>query len=660
MPIMPVLQEVLLLLLVALGNAWLFSWLRMSPIIGYLVSGMIVGPYGLHLMHSHQQVEVMAELGVILLLFTIGLEFSFSRIIKLKGLLLRCGLLQVGATTALVWLILQLMGLPLGTAAALGMAFALSSTAIVLKMLLEKGLMDTPYGRICLAILLFQDLCVVLFILILPLLAGGQGDFSWLALARAGLILGGLYLFARYALHPLIRSMLRTRAPELFRLTILALVMGTAWLTAEAGLSLALGAFVAGLALAESEYAHQVLADIIPFRDAFLALFFISIGMLVDVSLLMEYSGTILLGLLLLSVLKVVVASVAAKQSGYHLKTALLSGIMLFQVGEFSFVLLKQALDEGVLATQHYQMALSIVALSMLLTPMVLSRAEQVAGWLTRVARRKAFAKHLEEEAPINAAELENHIIVAGYGVSGQNVSKILRQVNIPYIPLELNYEVVQRARSMGERIVYGDVAMPEVLTGVGLKRARALVLCLNDPAALARAVRAARTLRKDIYILARTRFVKEIDYLTQLGADEVVPDEFEASLQLGANLLRRFQVPEGQTLKLLSGLRHEHYEGLRTPMLPPATLGNYLSLLEGGQVEFQAVPHDSPWVGRTLAELELPHHLHAMIVGVLRDDKVEYAPQADYCLAGGDILVLLGNSDNLPQVRELLHGHGM
>jgi monovalent cation:H+ antiporter-2, CPA2 family len=649
------LQDILILLSLALANAFLFSRLKLSPIIGYLTTGLLVGPYGFHLIQGVHEVEMMAEIGVIMLLFTIGLEFSFTRILRLKGMMVKSGLTQVVLTGLLIYGLALGFGLSAKTSGVLGMALALSSTAIVLKLLLERGETNSAHGRISLAILLFQDLCVIFFLVAVPLLAGEAKEMSLLGLLKAAALMGGLFIFSRYLLQPLLRGVLRTRAPELFRLTILALVLGTAWITQEAGLSLALGAFLAGLALAESDYSHQVLADIIPFRDAFLAIFFISMGMLVNASSLVADWPLILGGFLVLSLVKIFAATVAALWSRYPLRVALLSGLILFQVGEFSFILLRQAMALEVMSEGIYQVTLAIVSLSMMATPLIVARASVVAATFAALLGRRA--EKWPEEEQERTGNLEGHVIIAGYGLSGRNVAKVLRQMRIPYIHIEINGEVVRRARMAGEFIIYGDATSQTVLEGVGIKKARALVLAINDPSALARSIQAARALSQDLYILARTRFVLELDYLTSLGADEVIPDEFEASLQMAACLLRRFAFSEGRTLKLIAALRQEHYGGLRESGTPPTDLSGYLSVLKEGQIEFQAVPEGSPCLGKSLADLQFRTRTGAMVVGVIRKERILYSPTADLRLETGDTLMLLGSAEDVDRARELLYG---
>ena len=652
------LRDILVLLSMAVFNAFLFSRLRLSPIIGYLVTGLLIGPYGFNLLGSIHEVEIMAEIGVILLLFTIGLEFSISRMARLKGLMLKSGLLQVFLTTGLVFGIALLFHVDWRPALALGMAMALSSTAIVLKLLLESGEVDAAHGRVSLAVLLCQDLCVIGFLLLLPLLGGDFVQPSLLGFLRSVAMIGGLFLFARHLLQPLLRNVLKTRSAELFRLMILTLVLGTAWVTFEAGLSLALGAFLAGLALAESDYSHQVLSDVIPFRDAFLAIFFISMGMLVDVRILLDDWPIILAGFILVVLLKIVATTIATLWSQYPLRIALTAGLILFQVGEFSFILMKKALVLNVIPETLYQTTLSIIALTMMITPFVVERAPAMAVRISGWCGRKP--EEWTDEEKERTGNLEGHVIIAGYGLTGKNIARVLREMRIPYLHIELNGEIVRRARQGGEFIVYGDATSPIVLEGVGIERARALVVAINDPSALTRVIRATRELNDSIYILARTRFILEMDDLLAQGADEVIPDEVEASLQMATVLLRQFSIPEGQNLRQIATMRQGHYGSARGATDQPRNLAGYISVLEGGQIEFQAMPDDSPLLDQTLAEIALQNEVNVMVVGVIRHERIHYGVSGNFRLQAGDTLMLLGEPDDVGKARELLHGHSL
>jgi CPA2 family monovalent cation:H+ antiporter-2 len=644
--------DLLILFALALGSALIFTRLRLSPIIGYLASGMIAGPYGLHLITNVSEVEVIAELGVILLLFTIGLEFSVTRLLRLKRLLVAGGLAQMLLCGAAFIGLGVLYGLDIKTAIPLAMALSLSSTAIVLKLLSERGEMDTAHGRMSLAILLAQDLAVVFFLVSLPLLAGQDPAFSLWNIAKVALLLGGLLVFSRYLLQPVLLNILKSRSQELFRLTILALVLVTAWLTGEVGLSLELGAFLAGLALAESPYAHQALSDILPFRDTFLAIFFVTIGMLVNLDLVIAKWPLVLAATIIIGVVKFAMAALATMLCNYPLRIALLSGLLLFQAVEFSFVFLKEATDLALLPENAYQLALAVIALTMIATPIVAKQAERWSAWVATLLGRPGEDIHPEMQE--RTANLFGHVLIAGYGLSGRNVGRVLRRFEIPHLYVEINAENVSKGRRDGDFVVFGDIASAGVLHTLGIERASALVLAINDPAALARTISIARQNNPDLYILARTRYVAELEQLCQLGADEVIPDEFEASLQLGANLMRRLKLGEGRILHVLSELRQQHYSSMLRADAP----SHGLSVLEGGRLDYQAVPDDSPFLGVSLAETDLRNRTGVTVVGVIRQERTIYSPAGSFCIEQGDTLMLLGSNEDVLHAGKLLHGH--
>jgi len=648
-----ILQDLLLLLLLALVNAYLFTRIKLSPIIGYLLTGCLVGPYGLHLISSIDQVDIMAEIGVILLLFTIGLEFSFRRILLLKELMFKSGTTQLLLSAVLIFIVALLFDLPTGAAVVTGLALAISSTAIVLRILQERFEVDSSHGRTVLAILLFQDLCVIFFIVFLPLIAASGGlSFSRIAILKSVLILVGLFLMARYFLRPLLRKLMQARSAELFRLTVLVLVLGTAWLTHLAGLSLALGAFLAGLALAESDYSHQALSDIIPFRDAFMAIFFIAMGMFVNLNVLAD-GWPVLLGLtLLFALIKLMAGSLAALWTRFPLRTCLICGFLLFQGGEFSFVLLRQAAALGILPEQVYQSLLTIVALTMMATPLVMLKAAPVANTIADWFDTGTDRERTEEAGQ---PHLTGHVVIAGYGISGRSISRVLREEDRPYVHIEMNSEVVRRASAAGDSIVFGDAGSREVLHATHLEKARALVVAINDPSSLIRIVRAARSLSPDIYILVRTRFVLEIEDVLAAGADEVIPDEIEASLQLATSLLRRFRTPEGRIFQISARLRQEHYDALLQPAAANTDLSHHITALHGGHIEFVKIPEESVCVNQSLAQLDFRGRTGATVLGLVRNEQTDYGLTPEQVIETGDTLILLGDQDVISRAREFL-----
>lgn len=656
-----VLQDILLLFLLALGSGLLCSRVKLSPIVGYLLSGVIAGPYGFHLIEAVHEVELVAEIGVILLLFTIGLEFSLTQIFRLKNVMLRSGPVQILMTVAIVYAICLLIDFSHISSLALALTICLSSTALVLKILLEKGEIDTAHGRLALGILLLQDLAVVLFLILFPMLSQGFSSFSPFAFFRGALLLAGLFLMVRFLLNPLLRNIATTRSRELFSITILCLVLGTAWVTAEAGLSLALGAFLAGLALAESPYSHQALSDILPFRDTFLALFFISVGMLVDIGLLIDKWHVLLGMLVLVSFIKIVTGTVAGLVGRYPLRIGLLSGLLLFQVGEFSFVLLKKAREYELVNPETYQLTLALIALSILATPFLAPRAYGISAWVATRFRRERPPHAPAQEAEERTANLERHVVIAGYGLAGKNVAKALKLLNIPYIFVEINGDSVKKAKQAGEFIIYGDATSPTLLEELGIDRAAAFLIAINDPSALARAIKAGRRCNPDVFILVRSRFAAEIDYLHEIGANQVIADELEASLQLSSFLLGRFDVPEGKIVQLLAAMREEHAheteqeesEEIMSGMIP-----GYLSVLQEGNIELQAIPEDSPCIGRSLTELNFRNETGTMVVGAIRQQRTIPYPEPDFRIERNDTLMLLGSPEEILRAREFIHGH--
>jgi CPA2 family monovalent cation:H+ antiporter-2 len=650
---MSILQDLLLLLLLALVNAYFFTRIKLSPIVGYLLTGCLVGPYGLHLISSIDAVDTMAEIGVILLLFTIGLEFSFRRILLLKDLMFKSGTTQLLLSVVFVSGAALYFGLTPSAAIVIGCALGLSSTAIVLRILQERGEVDSGHGRTVLAILLFQDLCVIFFIVLLPLVASGSDlSFNGYAVLKPVLILAGLFVVARYLLRPLLRKLMLARSAELFRLTVLVLVFGTAWLTDMAGLSLSLGAFLAGLALAESDYSHQALSDIIPFRDAFMAIFFIAMGMFVNLQMLVD-GWPVLLGLTLLYMLiKFLAGSLAALWTKFPLRTNLLCGFLLFQGGEFSFVLLRQASTLEIFPDEVYLQLLTIVALTMMATPVVMLKAKNIAN---TIADRFSSGDVGNDADELERSDLNNHVVIAGYGVSGRSISRVLREEGRSYVHIEMNSEAVLRARAIGESIIFGDGGSPAVLQAARIEQAQALVVSINDPSSLIRIVKAARALSSDLYILVRARFILEIDDVIAAGADEVIPDEIEASLQLSTTLLRRFQVPEGRILQVTAKLRQEHYGALLQPVAADADMSSYLTALKGGRIEFVKIHAESACLGKTLKELDFRGQTGATVIGLIREEQTNYGVTPDMLVEGGDTLILLGDQEAISRAQDLL-----
>ena len=576
------LTDLVIVFAVAAAVVFAFGRARVPSVVGLLVAGVVVGPSGLSLVADVASVRLLAEIGVVVLLFTVGLEFSMSRLVVMLPAMLRVGLPQILGTTAIVaaatWWYLG----TLPQAIFAGLLVAMSSTAIVLKMLSDSGATASPHGRLAVAVLLLQDLVVVAAMLAVPLLASAAGVSpaaaapvvshepeplfaSPLAAVAAGIVVVlAVVVVGRLVVPRVLHEVVRLRNRELFLMTIVLICLGTAAITARAGLSLALGAFLAGLLLSESEYGHQAFTEVLPFRDTLASLFFVSVGMLLDVRELARQPGLVAATLVAIFVAKTAATALPAIAAGFAPRTALLAGGAIAQVGEFSFVLGSRGAEAGLLDAHDYQTFLAAAVLSMAATPLV---SAALPGWIARLAATRLCGHWLGEDKPGRPrADLSDHVIIAGYGLNGRNLAAALTDFGVRHVVLEMNPQTVRRERSLGLDIHYGDCTRAAVLEHAGIVRARAYVVAISDPASTRRSVRMARELAPGVRILARTEYVSEVDELKALGADEVIPEEFETALSIFDRVLDLYGVPEATVSELVSRMRLENYGFLRTP----------------------------------------------------------------------------------------------
>jgi CPA2 family monovalent cation:H+ antiporter-2 len=657
-PELPFLRDLVVLLLLSLAIVLVFQRLRQPPVVGFLAAGVLFGPHGLSLVHDVHQVELLAEVGVILLLFTLGLEFSLSALAQLRRQVFLGGGLQV----LLTMLVAAPLGLLVGgwrQALLIGAMVSLSSTVIVLKLLADRSELDAPHGRAALGILLWQDLLVIPMMLGVQFLAGeggtGPGGGTAASLLGGLAIMAGIIVAARWVVPRLLAEVVRTRRRELFVLTILLVCLGTAWATSRVGLSLALGAFLAGVAVSESEYGAQALADVLPLRDTFASLFFISIGMLFDPRSVMRHPLLLPGATAAVLALKLATGMGAVYALGIGLSAAGRGGFALAQVGEFSFVLAQVGRAAGVLDPGLYQIFLGVAVSTMLVTPFLVAAsgpaAEGIAslrlpGWLRRGA-----------PPPTPVAPLGNHVVIAGFGLNGRNLARVLQACEIPYAVLETNPETVWAARAAGEPIVYGDVSRREVLEHLLLERARALVLAISDPPSTRRAVAVARAGWPHLVIIARTRYLSEVEPLHRAGANEVVPEEFETSIEIFAKVLAAYDVPHTMITQQIDRVRAEHYAVWRESDVQAHRLGRLSSMLAGLDVDTYRILETSPVRGKSLGELNLRRVSGATVIARVRDGVTLAAPGGDTPVEAGDVLVLLGTNAQVERARAALEG---
>ncbi len=660
----PLLQEVVIILGLSAVVIYLFQRFRLPSILGLLLTGVIVGPSGLALIGSEatHEVEMLAEIGVILLLFIIGLEFSLKTLASIQRIVLIGGAVQVGGTILVTYLMAYALGYSWGEAIFLGFLFSLSSTAIVLKVLQESGEINSPHGKIALAILIFQDIIVVPMMLFTPLIAGNGGNV-WQALLllvlKAALVIGLVLLSARFVVPRLLHEIARTRSRELFILSIIVICFAVAWATSQIGLSLALGAFMAGLIISESEYSHQATGIVIPFREIFTSFFFVSIGMLLDVQFFVA-NILLIVGLMLLIVLaKALIAALAAVVLRYPLRTVLLTALSLFQIGEFAFILSITGIQNELLAPATYQYFLAISILSMAITPFVMGNSESIV----RLIAKSALPRRVMQlnEMGIAKAEgesitdhLKDHVIIIGYGVTGQNVARAAKSANIPYVIIELNPETVRSARDEGEPIHYGDAMDPFILEHLKVYSARVAVIAIHDLTAAKAIVTTIRSICQTVHVIVRTRAVREMEDLYHLGANEVIPEEFETSVEIFTRLLQRYLVPQDEIEHFIQDIRTEKYEMLRTYSHRQDNR-SLLSIPDINVTCLKVQHKDNDIIGKSLADSNIRAEYGVSLLAIQRNDAFITDIQPATEILQDDLLYVVGTSESIADFNKKL-----
>jgi CPA2 family monovalent cation:H+ antiporter-2 len=641
------LRELILTYALALVLIVGLARLRVPPVVALIATGAIAGPGGIRIVRTQEDVQLLAEIGIVLLLFTVGLDFSLGDFRRVWRRVIGGGLLQIGGTAAIVLgIVVAATSRSLSLSLFIGLFVALSSTAIVLKELSARNQLDAPHGRLMVGILLLQDLCVVALLLLVPLLAGDTPLREVPAvLGRALLAIAVVVTVSRYVLPLLLGAVARSGRREAFSLAVVVASVGTAWASSLLGMSMALGAFLGGLVLAESEFSYQAHAEIRPVRDLLAGLFFISLGMLLDIGFILSHLPLVAAVTAGIIVVKAGAATGALCAVGTPTRVAAAAGIGLAQVGEFSFILGRSGLEAGLLATTDWQMLLAGSIATMVLTPLLIGGAPGIA--------RRFAASGSTAAAESTMPTFSDHVVVLGFGVGGQLVARALTDLGLPYLVLELNGTAVRAGRERGEAIYFADATSPDALVAAGVQRARAVVSVLSDPDASMLAVRAARTLSSTVPIIVRARYRTEADSLIALGATMAVAEEFEASLEVLTQLLARLQVPGNAVEMLLERFRRPA-PGAR----PMRSVGRLVELSSDvGELPMTTHQVDGhTWaVGRSLSELDLRARTGALIVAVRRGADNIPSPSLDLTIEQGDLLYLMGSPPDLARARTRL-----
>lgn len=651
------LNDILTIFGLSVAVLYICHRLHVPPIVGFLLTGVLAGPYGLGLVKAISAIEILAEVGVVMLLFTIGLEFSLANLWRLGRPLLLAACAQIFLTFLTILIITRILGLPLEEAIFTGFLISLSSTAIVVKILQDRGEVESIQGHTILGILIFQDLITVPMMLLTPVLAGegnGLGKALFIFFLEGGGMALLVFVGAKWLVPWIFFRIAETRIRELFALSVIVICLAVAWITHLVGLSLALGAFLAGLIISESEYGHQALGNIIPFRDVFTSFFFVSIGMLLDLKFIGQNPwglGLIAAGII---ILKAFLACLAVIIMGLPLRLAIIVGLGLSQIGEFSFILAKAGHGYGLVDDIGYQMFLAISILTMLLTPFVIGLAPQAADLILKLpfSRKLKRGSYMAKGTP--KIQEKDHLIIIGFGINGRNIARAARAAGISYVIVEINPQVVREERKKGEPIFFGDATQETILQHARIKDARIIVVAINDPVGARRITELSRRLNPKIHIIVRTRYLREVEPLYQLGANEVIPEEFETSIEIFARVLAKYLLPKDEIEKFVSEVRAEGYEMLRSLSTEAATCRDLSHCLPDLEITSLRVSRNSPFLGKTLAQTEMRNKYNVTLLAIRRDHKLIYNPDPDIEFKENDLLLLIGSPEKLTEIAQL------
>lgn len=654
-----ILESIILLLTSAVVVSTIFRRFNLPPVLGYLVVGASVGPYGLGWMPDIQATNELAEFGVVFLMFTIGLEFSLAKLVAMKRLVLGLGGLQVAITTAITMTVAFMAHAHLAMALVVGGVAAMSSTAIVSKQLNDQLELNTPQGMNAIGILLFQDIAVIPFLILIPSLASGNHHVMiplLYAIAKAGVVMVLIMWLGRKVLRPIFHEIAATRSMEIFTLTVLLVTLSSAWLTDKMGLSSALGAFLAGMMLGETEFRHQIEVEIRPFRDVLLGLFFITIGMLLNLSAIPDAWRGILVLLTLLLFFKTFIIFGLCRLLGNNSSTALRTGLILAQGGEFSFALLTVAMDENIFPPHYNQMVLCALLLSMALAPFLIRYNNTISQWfLPKKSHANENEVALAEAVAETAEGMKDHVIICGYGRVGQNICRFLEAEGFQFLALDMDPSRVQTAKMAGEAVTYGDAGNMGILKAAGITNAKAIIFSFDEPHTAIKAIHQVRQELTDLPILVRTRDDSCLTELQEAGATEVIPEILEASLMISFHVLVLMGVPVFRAVRHLRSTRANRYQLLHH-IYPSEDMMDVEDIEASSREQLHVVKLDGSAfaIGKTLEELDI-ESTGALITSIKRNGIRVPDPDPKTEIRPDDVLVLYGMPESLEEAEEFL-----
>ncbi len=633
---------------------YLFNKIKLPSIIGFLITGILIGPFGLKIIDDSAGIQFLAEIGVAFLLFTIGIEIQLSRFLRHLSEILLTGGLQVLGTFMVGFFIGLAMQLDPGQSVFIGFILAHSSSALVLKLLKDRGEEEAPQGRISIGVILFQDIMVVPMMLLIPFLAGTSGASAWMIvwkLIKSLLIIAAVLAAARYLIPLILERLVTMNMRDVLVISSVVITMGIAWITESLGLSLAIGAFLAGLALSDTDFTHQIISDINPFRDVFLSIFFVSFGMILNLTFAGEHLAEILIVSAAIILIKGAVVLGLVKALRYPLRTALLCAVLLSQIGEFSFVLAAQGQRLGLISDDIYQSFIAAAVFTFIVTPLL-------AGAVYYVFTRRNLFDAVQDVPTTHCLDVKNHVVICGLGLNGRNLAKVLKDTAIRYVAIDLNFQKIKSAKRSGDpNTIWGDASRTEILTRANVGAARVLVVAISDRFLTKSCIANARAMNPKLHVIVRTKYVSDIEELLKLGANDIIPEEFETSIQIFSRVLKIFHIPNSIILAQGNIIRNKSYGVFRETRFTQEAFDQIGQILAQGTIETFFVGSGNPHIGKSIRQVDLKAKSGAMIINIIRNNENITNPPSDFVFKTSDQIIFFGSHAAIDKALTILNG---
>ncbi|MFA5284530.1 MAG: cation:proton antiporter [Smithellaceae bacterium] len=648
-------HQLIIILGFSIPVIYIFNKIKLPSIIGFLITGIIIGPFGLKLIDDIGGIQLMADIGVAFLLFTIGIEIRLSRFLKNLSEILLTGGMQILCTFIVGLAIGLAMQLSIGQSVFIGFILVHSSSALILKILKDRDDENSPQGKISIGVILFQDVMVVPMMLLIPFLVGGSGPDALMIiwkLVKSILIIVVILVAARYIIPFALERLVTMNMRDVLVISSVVITMGIAWITESLGLSLAIGAFLAGLALSDTDFTHQIISDISPFRDVFLSVFFVSFGMILNLDFLRENTGYIITISLMIILIKATIVFGLVQWMRYPLRIALLSGVLLSQIGEFSFVLASQGFENKIISNEIYQTFIGASVLTFMVTPLLVSLVYYL------LTRKNIFNPARQGLHPDERIPVSNHVIICGMGLNGRNLAKVLKDTAIHYVVIDLNFQKIKKAKSKGDKnTIWGDASSVEILRRANVEAARVMVIAISDRFLTKSCLQNAKAINPKLHVIVRTKYLADIEELLALGADDVIPEEFETSIQIFSRVLKMFHIPNSIVLAQGNIIRNKSYGVFRDVRYTQEAFDQIGQILAQGTIETYFIGPGNPIIGKSIRDVNLKAESGAMIINIIRKNQTITNPPSEFVFEAEDQLILFGSHSAIDLGLKILDG---